>query len=167
MRVSAFEPEYSNLHLLRDNVIKNEVDGQVTIYPVALGAANGLSYLHVQDLNPGAALHTVSGDVLTKTRTERPVVAREGVVEMTLDAFCEQAGVAPTCMKIDVDGNETSVLEGAARTLSSPAFRSLLIEMPVEIAQHATCTARLERAGLRRDRLAQAGDSHNEVWIRP
>jgi FkbM family methyltransferase len=167
LRVAAFEPEYSNLHLLRDNVITNRVDPQVMIYPVALGAANGLSYLHVQDLHPGAALHTVSGDHLTTTRTERPVVAREGVVEMTLDAFCEQAGVAPTCMKIDVDGNETNVLDGAARTLSSPAFRSLLIEMPADPAQHAACTACLERAGLHRARLERPGDSHNEVWSRP
>jgi FkbM family methyltransferase len=166
MRVVALEPEYSNLHLFRDNVIENRVEGQITIYPVALGATDGLSYLHIQDLHPGAALHSVSNGALSATRTARPVVAREGIVEMLLDTLCARAGIVPTCMKIDVDGNEQRVLAGAARTLASPTFRSLLIEMPEAHHEHAVCVALLEKAGLTRDSRGHEGTNHNEIWSR-
>lgn len=167
MSVAAFEPEYSNLHLLRDNVAVNGVSGRVQIYPLALGDENRLSYLHVQDLHPGAALHTVSHDrTLPATRTERQVVGREGIVQMTVDAFAEQTGVQPTCMKIDVDGNETQVLTGARRALADPAFRTMLIELPGQADERQACVVHLEAAGLRLTWRDASGRSQNEVWAR-
>lgn len=166
MRVASFEPEYSNLHLLRDNVAENGVTERIAIYPVALGDENRLTFLHVQDLHPGAALHTVSDErTLPATRTDRPVVGREGIVQMTLDAFVEQTGLQPTCMKIDVDGNERQVLAGATTTLASPAFRSMLIELPSGV-EREPCAAQLSAAGLRQTWRDPSGASQNEVWAR-
>ena len=48
-RVVAFEPEYSNLHLLRDNIIENDLQDRVEVYSVALSNHTGLSHLHIQD----------------------------------------------------------------------------------------------------------------------
>jgi FkbM family methyltransferase len=167
MRIAAFEPEYSNLHLLRDNVVKNGLGARVTIYAVALGDSNGLSYLHIQDLNPGAALHTVSTDSsLSQTRTARPVVLREGITQMTLDEFCRQSRLQPTCMKVDVDGNEREVLRGGPATFASPAFRSLLIEMPSDQRERAECAAMLDRAGLSLSWRDASDSTQNEIWNR-
>jgi FkbM family methyltransferase len=167
MPIAAFEPEYSNLHLLRDNIVRNGLGSQVTIYAVALGDLNGLSYLHIQDLNPGAALHTVSADAsLSETRTARPVVLREGITQMTLDEFCRQSGLQPTCMKIDVDGNEREVLRGGPATFGSATFRSLLVEMPSDQRQRAECAAMLERAGLRLSWRDASNATQNEIWKR-
>lgn len=167
MRIASFEPEYSNLHLLRDNVAENKVAAQVTIYPIALGDENRLSYLHVQDLHPGAALHTVSGEAtLSATRTDQPVLGREGIVQMTIDAFVEQSALRPTCMKVDVDGNEVQVLTGGRRTLADPRFRSLLIELPANAEERGRSVALIEAAGLRRTWHDPGGRTQNEVWSR-
>ena len=167
MRIVSFEPEYSNLHLLRDNVIDNRLDDQVSTFSMALGRIHGVSYLHVQDLHPGSALHTVSNDALDTTRTDRPVLAREGIVQMPLDLFCEQIDLEPSCMKIDVDGGERDVLEGARRTLASESFRSLLIEMSDHEADRSSCAALLEQAGLHRVWHDPRGATRNEIWNRP
>ncbi len=166
MRIAAFEPEYSNLHLLRDNVIENGLGEQVKTFALALGRTHGVSYLHIQDLHPGAALHTVSNDVLEKTETDRPVIAREGIVQMPADLFCEETGLRPSYMKIDVDGGETRVLEGARRTLASDLFRSLLIEMSDHETDRLRCAALLEQAGLRRVWHDPGGATRNEIWDR-
>ena len=67
-RVIALEPEYSNLHLLRDNIAANNLQNRITPYAVALSAKGGLSYLHVQDLTPGAARHTETKEMIARTQ---------------------------------------------------------------------------------------------------
>ncbi|MCR4322397.1 MAG: hypothetical protein NUV74_18950 [Candidatus Brocadiaceae bacterium] len=36
-------------------------------------------------------------------------------VSVTLDYLCEQLGIIPNAIKIDTDGNEDTVLEGAVK----------------------------------------------------
>jgi FkbM family methyltransferase len=165
-RVVAFEPEYSNLHLLRDNVVSNGVQDRVEIYPLALSNRVGLSRLHVQDLTPGAALHVESRDPVRITRTHRPVVWREGTCAFTLDAFCDEAGVQPQGIKLDVDGTEPEVLEGGARTLKAALLRSVMIEMPADAEGRRMCERLLVEAGLRRAWCDPSGGTPNEVWAR-
>jgi len=165
-RVVAFEPEYANLHLLRDNVVENSLQGRVEVYSIALSNRSGLSHLHIQDFTPGAALHTESRDTLSITRMRRPVIWREGICVFTMDAFCDETGLQPQCIKIDVDGTEPEVLEGAVRTLSSPGLRSLIIELPRETRARDTCEELLLSAGLQREWRDPFARSSNEVWIR-
>ncbi|HBH97586.1 MAG TPA: hypothetical protein DDX89_07370 [Candidatus Omnitrophica bacterium] len=165
VRVIALEPEYANLHLLRDNVMKNGLQDRVEVYAVALGKQIGISYLHIQDATPGAALHTESKERLTTTRTHKPVIWREGVCTFTLDALCEELQVTPQCLKIDVDGTEPEILQGATRTLRAPVFRSLIVEMFGGPSVRASCGELLRAAGLRRE-WAAPETSENELWVR-
>jgi FkbM family methyltransferase len=50
------------------------------------------------------------------------------VPSITLDAYCERLGVWPDLLKIDVEGAEWLVLEGATRMLGRPAPPALLYE---------------------------------------
>lgn len=165
-RIVAFEPEYANLHLLRDNIMRNQLQKRVEVYSVALGRRCGVSRLHVQDLTPGTALHTESSEPLQVTAAGRPVVWHEGIYTMTLDTFCDELRVSPNAIKIDVDGTEPNVLEGAARTLGSPSLRSVLIERPVLEAARSACEARLSDAGFTRVQLGGDAPSCNDCWVR-
>lgn len=161
----AFEPEYSNLHLLRDNIIENGVQDRVEVYSVALSNHTGLSHLHIQDFAPGSALHTESKDTLSVTRYHQKVIWSEGISSITLDTFCDQTNLTPNCIKIDVDGTEPEVLQGAMRTLSSPKLRSLIMELPADGAARTLCESLLNSSGLRcvwRDLVSEAP---NSVWV--
>lgn len=165
-RVIAFEPEYANLHLLRDNVVANGLQDRVEIYPLALSNRVGLSRLHIQDLTPGAALHTESTTSLVVTCAQRPVVWREGIAAITLDAFCEETGLQPNGIKIDVDGTEPAVLAGGKRTLESTALRSVIIEFPADRLSREQCEKLLRAAWLQREWSDPSGRSKNELWVR-
>ena len=66
-RVYAFEPEYSNLHQLKMNIINNDLLNNVIPFAIAISDQTGVSYLHIQDFTPGAALSTEQRDSINKT----------------------------------------------------------------------------------------------------
>ena len=165
-RVIAFEPEYANLHFLRDNILHNRLQGRVEVYAMGVGNRSGLSRLHIQDLTPGAALHTESREALRLTMSRKPVIWREGIYTMTLDQFCEETGCVPNGIKIDVDGTEPQVLEGAVGTLERPELRSVLIELPDDHAAQEACEQRLAAAGLSREWDGRLSQSSNQLWVR-
>jgi FkbM family methyltransferase len=164
MRVIAFEPEYANLHLLRDNIVLNGLGDRIEPYALALGDRSGLSRLHLSDFTPGAALHTEDVEAPEPARGSRTVVGAEGICVMRMDDVCDALGVVPSAIKIDVDGNEDRVVEGAVRTLGVPALRTVLIELTDDAPGRHTCTDYLEKSGLRR--VGRFGVA-NEIWRRP
>ena len=163
-RVVAFEPEYSNLHLLRDNIVENDLQHRVEVYSVALSNHTGLSHLHIQDFAPGSALHSESKDMLSVTRYHQKVIWSEGISSFTLDTFCDQTGLTPDYIKIDVDGTEPEVLQSAMRTLSSPKLRSLIIELPADRAARTSCENLLNSLGLRCAWRHPISENPNSVW---
>lgn len=165
-RVIAFEPEYANLHLLRDNIMNNGLQDRIEVYSMALSNRCGLSQLHIQDTTPGAALHTESPAPLQTTLTHHPVVWREGIYSITIDQWCQETGLWPNAIKIDVDGTEDRILEGAARALHSRAMRSIIFEPPDNEQARQACLRLLTIAGLERVELNTLTESPNEIWVR-
>ena len=148
-RIVAFEPEYANLHLLKDNVLANGLRERVDVYSVGLSNVSGLSHLHIQDATPGSALHSEASGRLEQTLMGRSVIWREGIWTTTVDEFCKTKGHQPHCLKIDVDGTELKILEGARETLRQPMLRSVLIELAGSSAERNAARALLAEAGLR------------------
>ena len=73
----------------------------------------------------------------------------QGSAGISIDAFVQQLGICPAHIKVDVDGNETLVLEGATETLGNPALKSILIELFEGHAQYARCVELIEDAGFK------------------
>jgi FkbM family methyltransferase len=163
--VVVFEPEYANLHLLRDNIVANRLWERVQVYPIALSDQTGVSRLHVQDLTPGAALHTESTASLRTTESGERVVMTEGAWAMRLDEFCQDVDLWPNALKIDVDGGEGRVLAGAAAVLSRPELRSVIVEAGETGLSSDSCGV-LRQAGLHRLAMARPSEAGNEVWVR-
>lgn len=96
-RVVAVEPHPATCHLLRRNVARNAVD--VQIIQAALGAEFGAASIEVP----------ISSNIGTAV-----VSFGEGLLcVMTLDSL----KLAPTLIKVDVEGAEECVLAGAVETL--------------------------------------------------
>ena len=163
-KVLSIEPEYSNLHCLKENIVRNNLTGRVLPWSIAFGDKNEPSSLFVQDLTPGAALHTVSCDELDITKEGMKVLWKEGIAVFKLDTFCKETNFSPNCMKIDVDGNEYKVLLGGQTIFSSDFFRSLIIEMKKDSPEYLKCQEQLLQYGLRL--LARVNHNECEIWVR-
>jgi FkbM family methyltransferase len=158
--IYAFEPEYSNLHNLKQNILENDLKKNISPYSIALDENSGISQLLIQDTTPGAALHTVSKIDLKYTHTGEEVVWREGIATMTLDEFCFLSQVTPNLIKIDVDGTETAILKGGQKTFSSLELRTVYIEVEKDRIE---CEDILSNYGF----VLTAMPSNNQIWKRP
>jgi len=158
--IYAFEPEYSNLHQLKQNILENSLTRNIYPYALALDENMGISQLHVQDTTPGAAKHSVSKHDLEKTFTGEDVVWREGIATISLDEFCNLSQIKPNLVKIDVDGTETDILKGGQKTLCNPDLRTVYIEVD---AKQAECEEILTNYGF----LLIDMPSDNQIWRRP
>jgi len=159
--VYAFEPEYSNLHQLKQNIINNNLFDNVIPFAIALGNQAGLSYLHIQDLTAGAALATESSDIINKS-FGKDVIWKEGIGTTNLDFLFEKFGIQPNLIKIDVDGNEYKILQGGIKTFETTKLRSVYIEMIENLPNYLKIKNFLLEYGFR----LQYKNSENQVWSR-
>ena len=145
-RVFSFEPNYATVASLCANILLNDVAGQVTPLPIALSSGTGASVLSLQSIEPGTARHLLGYGV----EDDATAVYQQPVITFRLDDAIEMFRLPlPNHIKLDVDGGEFGVLEGAARTLASPTLRSILIEVSTPLS--VAVTERLEQHGLRLD----------------
>ncbi len=165
LSVYCFEPEYSNLHTLKENIIRNDLTDKLKIHSVAIGNFVGMSSLHLQDLTSGAAAHSENKEKIEKTEEGFQVVWSEGIVSVTLDYLCDQLRVVPNSMKIDTDGNEDKVLEGATDTLANDKLRSMGIEMPRDPDKEEYCSKILTKSGFYKA-WSDMDKTRNQIWAK-
>lgn len=107
-QVVSFEPIPAAFAKLELNVRLNGREG-VTMLPVAAGRERGELRMTCNGASP--INHVVTGSA---EADQTMVVAVE-----TLDAVCARLGLSPTMIKIDVEGHESAVLEGASTCLKT------------------------------------------------
>lgn len=101
-RVVSFEPNPRNAAFLHGHVAANQV-GNVTVFETALGHKSGVVRF---DATHGSGTGSVSAEGNLEVMMHR------------LDDVVEEMGVAPTHLKIDVEGGEHDVLSGGRETLA-------------------------------------------------
>jgi len=113
----AVEPIPSTFKHLQANVRINDLTERIRTYNRGLAS------------HPGKLRFTRSLDTVNHVVTDAEVHAAEGVeVEVTtLDALTGDH--PPSLIKVDVEGFETEVFAGGARTLSDPALCALIVEI--------------------------------------
>jgi FkbM family methyltransferase len=121
-QVIAFEPQPRQVAYLRDVLAAMRYDN-VTLEPVGLSDAPGQLQLYVPDTGPGAGHGATFVAGKGATGTESAV----DVAVTTLDAYFAGRPRGPDFIKIDVEGHELAVLEGA-RDMLSACHPTILIE---------------------------------------
>lgn len=148
-KVFAFEPESQNYALLNRNIYLNALGDSITALNVALADGDTLGALNLPRFLTGSALNNF-GDNLDWKREKYQPAFRQGVLGFSLDSFVARYPEAfPNHLKIDVDGAEIKVVEGAAKTLRDPRLKSLLIELNEDLPDDLRIVALVEAAGLK------------------
>jgi len=156
-KVYAFEPEALNHAKLSQNIHLNELSG--TVVPCCLALTDRLCfdtfYLHPQNfeemtggqLVPGSALHSfgMKNDFSGKSFRSFHV---QGTIGVPLDYLWSMWGLEfPNHIKIDVDGLEEKIINGATKTLVDRRLQSVLVEISVKEGRSASIGQRLIQAG--------------------
>ncbi len=122
MDVYAFEPTDYNVASLGMNIRLNNLDKRISIIACALGAEPAVVTFPLLDTSAGSSQGVYLGSAVRAQHSARIPISLLDHVRVTFNL------PEPTAMKIDVDGGEVDVLVGAAKTLSLPSLRSVLVE---------------------------------------
>ncbi len=105
VHVIAFEPDPSNFDALKRNILLNNLQEKIEIFPIALSNKSGEAIFYINKENAGnSSLEMQRGQTSTqiKVRTERA----DNLVKEKVDFI-----------KIDVEGAESLVLKGASNII--------------------------------------------------
>ena len=143
-RVYAFEPESQNFALLVENIALNQVAENCQPACLAISEKSGLGSLNVRYVTKGGAYNLFDSPesalgkdkdlpesiraVMTADSTKSTL--RQMVYGVSLDDLLIQHKLQmPTHLKIDVDGLEPWIIQGAPRLLESKQLQTILIEI--------------------------------------
>jgi FkbM family methyltransferase len=126
--IICFEPDSTNRKFLEMNVSRNRIN-RIRIEPVALSSHSGEGAFLADEMTGCTGSleegHSFINDWYGKKPTEITVPLR------TVDEMVAEGTTAPDLMKIDVEGHELSVLQGASQTLGQ--HRPVLM---MEVTRH-------------------------------
>jgi len=143
----AFEPEAQNYAVLNRNILLNGLTRQVTAYCLGVVNRSEFGILNLSEPKIGGSLHSFGERVDHNLQPSTPG-HEQGCVSTTLDALVESGQVpVPQHIKIDIDGFEHQVIEGAMKTLSNDSVKSVLVELNSGLPQHMEIRAHLEPLG--------------------
>ena len=127
--VLAVEPEPQNLRLLERNIKFNNLTN-VVVHPCALGASDGSAMLGLYKSSNRGRHSLLEKDA--KSRIRVPVRTLDDVARN-----CERNVSSWSLVKIDVEGYEGFVIDGAKQTL--PRIETLVMEFSPAFLKNAGC----------------------------
>lgn len=131
-RCYAFEPAAANCAALERHVAMNHCEN-VTVIPFLVGAEDRDTVPFFEQTSVVGMNSVVATDQTARyPRTVRP--------QTTLDTYCAAHGLVPDIMKIDVEGGELGVLDGARAILASARPRIWLSVHPRHLVRLGTST---------------------------
>lgn len=146
LKVFAFEPESQNYAVLIRNLAMNKFSkDQAIAFPFCISDSPKIDTLRLTSLMAGGSCHSFASD-LNYRKEEKEWAFEQGSVAFSLDALVFEMGLPlPDHIKVDVDGFEDKVINGAGRVIQ--CIKSILIEMDSNNAEHMQIKADLEEMG--------------------
>ena len=124
-KVFSFEPAAKNFSSLIDNIYLNK--SNIMPYCIGLSNAENLKHINLVSTIAGDSQHNL--DEKSKIYS-RKYLYKQGIFSTSIDSLIERFNFPiPNHIKIDVDGHEKQIIQGAQKTLRSKKIKSLMIEI--------------------------------------
>jgi len=163
-RVIAFEPNPEACAVLENHINLNHLSSRVDVVPAAVGAESGEATLFAADADGMSRLGAPNQLIAERvTRLKVPVV--------TLDEYCEEWGIEPDWLFMDIEGFEIAALAGAQRLIARRGRAlGIVVEMHPDIwdsaaTTHGQAEALLAKLGLRPVPLQGQADALREYGL--
>jgi len=167
-KVFAFEPSVFNLEFLAKNIHINRLQNNIIIFPVALSDKSDINLFKMNSPLWGGALSSFGVDYDQHGENYNSVF-EYSVPGLKADNVCETFNIPkPDYIKIDVDGIEHLILNGAEKILKE--VKSVLIEIDDNFLEQSEKSKKyLSNAGLvlkEKHSLSHDGSQFNQLWAR-
>ena len=151
VNVLAFEPSSVNYYYLSKNIQLNNSAGFIEAYCLAFASESKIGVLNLASKSPGSALSQFGKPGEHSKWTNEGQGMIHGMIGFSIDQFMIQMKPKfPTRIKLDVDGIELQILEGAINTLRDTRLHSVLVELDLDnTAEREKAIALLESSGLK------------------
>ncbi|MFZ0034205.1 MAG: FkbM family methyltransferase [Sedimentisphaerales bacterium] len=150
LTILSFEPSPANYYLLCRNLEINKMDNRISAYCLAFNDVSGLNTFYMQNTELGGALNSFAESVDCEGN---PFTAslKQAMIGFSIDDFVKQFNPPfPNHIKIDVDGIENKIINGAKKTLSDERLKSFLIELDSNRKQYTDGVIQIiKNAGLK------------------
>ena len=167
-RVLAFEPSFLNLELLFRNVQTNNLQDRITIIPLSLSNSTKIENFYMQEGdNTWGGAHNSSGSNITQDGKFMDNFVISSQIAISLDLLVEVFKLpTPNYVKIDVDGLENLILQGALKSLSKAT--GILVEVDEKnVIQDAEIAEILGSLGFSKlNSIGTINLNENQIWIK-
>jgi FkbM family methyltransferase len=164
-KVVAFEPSPMNIASLTRNICLNNFSEQISIFTLPLSNLTRENRFNLGSLETGAALSSFGVNYGWDGKPLSPS-ASFNTLGLSLDDFVSLGGrkVIPNIIKLDVDGIEPLILEGAQEILANKKLKSVLVEVNENFESNRDRV--FETLSTNGFELNLAFKGNNQVWER-
>ena len=133
-KVLSFEPDALNYSLLNLNILDNKLAHKIIAYPLSIHKISEFNTLNIQKYEYGGALSSFSNETDQFQKKFLPTFKQGSYAKSLNDVYnelvaSESNNSQDIHCKIDVDGNEKIIMDGAIEILKSKKIKSFLIEL--------------------------------------
>lgn len=167
LKIHAFEPSFATYYELCKNVVLNDCNDSITPHMIGLSKITGRMTFNYHSLEIGDSLHILGEDLTVADTTLQPVFRQEILAFCINDLVLTHNFPVPTHIKLDVDGTELDILQGADQILSKAPLKSLLVEVNASNGQADSVKQFLHRYGfIIYSQTARGGPYWNYIFSR-
>lgn len=145
LKVFCFEPSVSTYAELCCNIRENGLSERVFPFLLCLAQSNRVDVLNYTSLLSGSSRHTLGNNFTDCLKQTFEPVLRQPTLCFTIDFLVESLGFEPpTAIKLDVDGTEIDILNGAKSVFQRRLVRTIILEIepytqkPIEEFLHSS-----------------------------
>ena len=156
-KVFAFEPSFRNLNLLTRNINLNKMEDLISVISNPIYNKESMNFFSQNYLIAGEAGGSTYGKKLLKNNYQ--------TLSLTLDHLVDNNFIKkPNLIKIDVDGNEVDILNGALQTIKNTDCKTILVETREATTEKVKKI--FEVCGFSQTIDVKSSAIWNEIWVK-